>query len=119
MVDEIENKIEACLEKTMRRFPWIGVDFDGTLVEDGTGRPIMKMVERVRQWLAEGKNVRIFTARVAFPQMDLSEVRQFCEYHFGQVLPITNQKDYDMIELWDDRAVQVIKNTGERADGKA
>jgi hypothetical protein len=27
-------------------------------------------------------------------------------------LEVTNAKDMDMIELWDDRAVQVIPNTG-------
>ena len=27
-------------------------------------------------------------------------------------------KDYGMVELWDDRAVQVKPNTGERVDGK-
>jgi hypothetical protein len=31
---------------------------------------------------------------------------------------ITHEKDHKMIELWDDRCVQVIPNTGERADGK-
>jgi hypothetical protein len=33
-------------------------------------------------------------------------------------IPITCCKDRGMIELWDDRAVQVIENTGERVDGK-
>jgi hypothetical protein len=28
------------------------------------------------------------------------------------VLPITNVKDYGMYELWDDRAKQVVPNTG-------
>lgn len=43
---------------------WIGVDLDGTLAEyhgwdDGRiGAPIPKMVQRVKQWLAEGKEVR-------------------------------------------------------------
>lgn len=32
-------------------------------------------------------------------------------------LVIQANKDYDMEELWDDRVVQVITNTGERADG--
>lgn len=50
---------------------WIGVDFDGTLAtytkwEGPTvvGEPIPLMVARVKQWIAEGKDVRIFTARV-------------------------------------------------------
>ena len=33
-------------------------------------------------------------------------------------IPITWEKDYQMEELWDDRCVQVIPNTGIRADGK-
>lgn len=37
----------------------------------------------------------------------------------GRVLIITNEKDYGMIELWDDRCVQVEINTGRRMDGVA
>jgi hypothetical protein len=55
---------------------WIGVDLDGTLAKYGRwagpleiGEPIAPMVARVRQWLAEGKEVRIFTARVAVPEV--------------------------------------------------
>ena len=48
---------------------WIAVDFDGTLAQyDGTlklGKPIPAMCERVKNWVAEGYEVRIFTARVA------------------------------------------------------
>lgn len=35
-----------------------------------------------------------------------------CEKHFGEVLPITCVKDLGMVELYDDRAVTVQKNTG-------
>ena len=110
---------------------WIGVDFDGTLCEyPGTfgvpheiGKPIPKMVARVKQWLSEGKEVRVFTARAAGPFVDtrgqdigeaaaLLEVQDWCKIYIGQVLPITCRKDYNMIELWDDRAVQVYPNTG-------
>lgn len=103
---------------------WIGVDFDGTLARtmdwkshnDGrVGEPIWPMVERVRQWLSEGKEVRIFTARVgegADPK-HLHAIDRFCAEFFGQVLPVTAAKDFHMIELWDDRAVQVELNTGE------
>lgn len=50
---------------------WIGVDLDGTLAEyhgwtDGEiGKPIPTMVARVKRWLADGKDVRIFTARIS------------------------------------------------------
>ena len=105
---------------------WIGVDLDGTLAEYGgwkgaahIGTPIPKMLERVRLWLAEGQEVRIFTARVHGP--DGEEARKHIQdwllKHLGAVIPVTNQKDYGMVELWDDRAIQVRINTGERADG--
>lgn len=112
---------------------WIGVDLDGTLAQyDGwvgpahIGAPIPKMVERIKTWLAAGKDVRIFTAR-AYPggritpeELDLvlDSISTWCVRHIGKALPITYYKDYGMVELWDDRAVQVIPNTGERADGK-
>lgn len=106
---------------------WIGVDLDGTLAEyDGwrgeahIGKPIPAMLDRVKQWLANGIEVRIFTARVAQGDVELvrSALRDWCMTHIGSDLPVTCQKDYGMVELWDDRCVQVIPNTGRRADGK-
>ncbi len=109
---------------------WYGVDLDGTLAEyDGwvgeehIGAPIPKMVDRVKRWLHEGREVRIMTARVAPHGLQVGGIvfeviERWCQEHIGQVLPITHAKDYGMIELWDDRAIQIIANTGERADGK-
>lgn len=108
---------------------WIGVDLDGTLAhyegwrgDDLIGNPVPKMLLRVHRWLAAGKEVRIMTARVSPEKNDVQRARRiieaWCEEHVGQVLPITHEKDFKMIELWDDRCVQVIPNTGERADGK-
>jgi hypothetical protein len=108
---------------------WIGVDLDGTLAihEEGQwkgvshiGEPIAPMVERVKQWLAEGIEVRIFTARVAGhgliengKKLDaITPIQKWCKKHIGQVLPITNVKDFRMWQLWDDRARQVVFNTG-------
>lgn len=112
---------------------WIGVDLDGTLAHylgwvsvEHIDEPIAPMVERVKRWLEEGKDVRIFTARV-FPgsRVDeaevvavVSSIEKWCQEHIGKVLPITCTKDFGMYELWDDRAVQVIPNTGMRADGE-
>lgn len=105
---------------------WIGVDLDGTLAEHREwrgpahiGAPIPKMVARVKQWLADGEDVRIFTARVGGHQtaaevaIAQDAIRRWCHDHIGQVLPITAEKDYDMVALWDDLAVQVVPNTGE------
>ena len=94
---------------------WIGVDLDGTLAhyegykgDEHVGKPIRAMVDRVNEWLADGKQVKIFTARAPHPA-----IRKFCMENFGKVLPITNKKDPGMIALWDDRAVSVERNKGE------
>ena len=108
---------------------WIGVDLDGTLAHYNNfegelmiGAPIEKMVQRVKEWLKQGIEVRILTARVSHPDSDHEAVTQaihhWCILHIGKQLRVTCKKDYKMIELWDDRAVQVIPNTGKRADGK-
>lgn len=99
---------------------WIGVDLDGTLAhyetwgaEDHIGEPIPRMLERVKKWLADGVDVRIFTARASYPNpVGRAAIEAWCQKHVGKVLPITNAKDLAMIELWDDRAVQVEMNTG-------
>jgi hypothetical protein len=109
---------------------WRGVDLDGTLAmyegwrgADHIGPPVPKMVERVKRWLAAGDEVRIVTARLSglTPKEFFAArraIQDWCVEHLGQKLAVTNEKDFGMIELWDDRAVQVIPNTGERADGK-
>lgn len=107
---------------------WIGVDLDGTLAHydhwrgiDHIGEPVLPMLERVAAWLAEGREVRIFTARVeghGVPDLQggtvdaLTPIYEWCDKHLGRRIPITNVKDFGMIELWDDRAIQVIPNTG-------
>jgi hypothetical protein len=105
---------------------WIAVDLDATLAHydgwkgpDHIGAPIPAMVERVKRWRAEGIEVRIFTARIwgGGDQRDVEQVRaaieRWCAEHIGEVLPVTNVKDWSMRELWDDRCVQVAPNTGE------
>lgn len=112
---------------------WIGVDLDGTIAEYDSwvsethiGKPVPLMVARVKQWLEEGRQVKIFTARMcreddpdlASEVLPIREaIEKWCKKHIGVVLPITHKKDYSMLELWDDRCVQVIPNTGRRVDG--
>lgn len=107
---------------------WIGVDFDRTLSERGhdggdnsPGKPVPVMVERVKRWVAEGRNVRIFTARVTPgitepnwtpPEQQVKVIQDWCLQHIGVILPVTCMKDYYMLELWDDCAVAVEENTG-------
>jgi lipopolysaccharide/colanic/teichoic acid biosynthesis glycosyltransferase len=105
---------------------WIGVDLDGTLAEyhgrisiDHIGAPVPAMVERVKAWLEEGIEVRIFTARVSHPTRRREAARVIGDWCERQGLPrlrTTNAKDFDMIELWDDRAVRVETNSGKPAD---
>jgi hypothetical protein len=128
--------VVLAIEEASQMRGWIGVDLDGTLaVYDGwepgyrIGDPIPEMVERVKRWLAEGHEVRIVTARVGRPAqnrvLDTQEkidrmkaaIQDWCEEHVGARLAVTNEKDYGMIELWDDRAIQVEPNTG-RVIGK-
>lgn len=97
---------------------WIGIDLDGTLaLDDNTyahgriGPPVARMVERIREWRAAGRDVRIFTARANDPDC-LPPIEAYCLEHLGEVLPITATKDYGMEVLYDDRCVQIVKNTG-------
>jgi NTP pyrophosphatase (non-canonical NTP hydrolase) len=111
---------------------WIGVDLDGTLAAyDGwrswreIGDPLWPMMHRVRHWVNVGNDVRIFTARVCFDidvcrvtgeeftraQM-VSAIQDWCQRWALPRLPVTNVKDIYMAELWDDRAVQMVPNTG-------
>ena len=107
---------------------WIAVDLDGTLAVYDTwrgvehiGAPIAPMVERVKQWLIQGRDVRIFTARVYGVENPdnriLDIIARWCELHIGVRLPVTCTKDYDMIVLYDDRCVQVETNTGRLING--
>jgi hypothetical protein len=108
---------------------WIGVDLDGTLAHydgwkgvDHIGDPIKPMVKRVKTWLGQGKTVKVFTARVhghgktdlrtGSPVDVITPIEEWCLKHIGEVLPVTNIKDFGMVELWDDRSIQVEPNTG-------
>jgi hypothetical protein len=103
---------------------WVGVDLDGCLArythwthrgEDYIGDPVPSMQNRVMELLAAGVEVRIFTARVCNPvtaNHHRSLIENWCEKHLGKRLPVTNQKDYDLVRFYDDRARRVEVNTG-------
>ena len=97
---------------------WTGVDLDGTLVfhEPGDsiaeiGEPIPAMMERVRRMIDNGERVKIFTARACDPGQ-AALIRKWLKRQGLPDLEITNVKDYNMIRLFDDRAIQVEANTG-------
>jgi len=98
---------------------WIGVDLDGTLAEyscwEGShhiGEAVTPMVDRVRQWLDEGKKVKIFTARATEGPTAVGHIHDWLEKQGLPRLEVTNVKDYAMLELWDDRCVAIETNRG-------
>ena len=98
---------------------WIGVDLDGTLAEyhgwngGAIGAPVPAMLARVKEWLAKEQSVKIFTARACTNDAEqIALIKAWCVQHVGQELEVTATKDFAMIELWDDRCIQVIPNKG-------
>lgn len=97
---------------------YIGVDLDGTLAHydpnrsaEEIGPPIPRMMARVKDWLARGIEVRIITARASYPPY-IPLVEKWLEENGLPGLKVTNKKDFGMLQLWDDRAIQVVENTG-------
>ena len=113
----------------------IAVDLDGCLAtyhgwKNGEiGDPVPAMLDRVKDWISRGYHVCIFTARVGVApglrsiesNSEASEdfcteqkrlIEAWCLEHLGVVLPVTATKTFDIVEIWDDRAVAVEPNTG-------
>ena len=112
-------------KKKIKHHDVIAVDLDKTLAiyhkwSDSVGVPIPAMVNRVKRWLAEGKKVVIFTARVAeeddFTPETIAEQRRiieaWCEINLGQKLLVTATKSRHFVQFYDDRAVGVMPNEG-------
>jgi hypothetical protein len=105
---------------------WIGVDLDGTLslheenlvIGKEIGGPVPVMVDRVRSWLRQGWEVRIVTARVSsnlpqgFRDIQKELIKTWTRLYVGTELEAVSEKDFNMLELWDDRARRVEANTG-------
>lgn len=104
----------------------IAVDLDGTLAEyhgwkgiDHIGKPIPAMVEKVQNAFEEGKEIWIFTARLAGEVETVSEkiIVEISNWISRENLPFevagfTCVKHKFFKEFWDDRAHNVIANTG-------
>ena len=102
---------------TGQRDELIACDLDGTLVKKmepynpvAFGDPIPERWDEVRRAIAAGKNVVIFTARVANdPDGAIKEaIEDLCMEELGQVLPVTNIKTPNMVKFVDDRADPVV-----------
>lgn len=135
-----EIYFEVILVMTKWIEPWYGVDLDSTIAHGDSkgyeiGAPIEKMIQQVKQWRKEGKDVRIVTARVDGntrahspeelalignswnPLLAIGEIERYCKQHIGEILPVTDRKDAGMQLLFDDKAIRVNKNTGEVCTG--
>ena len=110
---------------------WVGVDFDGTLARYDNeghflppyplGAPIPEMVAMVKSLLEAGITVKIFSARACEPA-SIPTIQAWTLAHGLGCLEVTNQKDFDLIRFFDDRAIQVIPNEGRHvsfSNGKA
>lgn len=105
------------MDLNLKRRKWakkgyIGVDLDGTLAEyhgwqgiEHIGDPVSKMLERVKQWIENGQEVRIITARAENGSKAIKYIEEWLEKNGIGGLEITNEKTMDMIVLYDDRAV--------------
>lgn len=102
---------------------WIGFDLDGTLAKYNgwqgnqfIGEPIMPMLNTLLHYLATGQACKIFTARVSSSNLEreaaTKAIQNWCLIHLGTIIPITAEKDFQMIDLYDDRCHHVEANTG-------
>ena len=103
--------------------PHIALDFDKTLAyhksEWGVsrvGEPIAPMVERVKDWLAKGYGVTIFTVRMNRTgpelQQQIDMIDEFLVKVGLPILPKTAVKQRHFSHFVDDRAYHVEPNSG-------
>ena len=120
----MNNTAKSKQEYAPDSYGWVGVDLDGTLAMyhgfkgyEDIGEPIPAMMARVKSWIAAGIDVRIFTARASDGPIATRPIARWLKRQGLPALRITNVKDADCVEVWDDRAVTVVSNTGEPAGG--
>lgn len=112
---------------------WIGFDLDGTIAEHDLnkdydpnviGNPIPKMMDKLKEYLSKGIKCKILTARVSGiwnsgDSIEYNEaydsyiaIESWLIRYLGFKIPITSMKDYNMLWFYDDRCVQVERDTG-------
>lgn len=96
-----------------------GVDLDGTLAEyygwkgEGhVGKAIPKMLDRVKKWINDGITIVIFTARADQPE-NIPAIKEWLKDNGIPGLKITNIKTHNISRIYDDRAIQVRRNSGD------
>jgi len=96
---------------------WHGVDLDGSIAwhrsgQISIGRPLAPMIARIRRWDNRGEEVRVVTARATLGAAEKVKVYDWIAENIGLPLEVTSEKDPWMIDLYDDRVVELEKNTG-------
>jgi hypothetical protein len=107
------------------------VDLDGTLAhfekwEGPTiiGNPVPKMVQKVKGWLDNGDEVKVFTSRI-YPNAIYTKpeeceaakkaIEDWCVKYIGLKLDVTYEKGLFQIGF-DDRMEHIVPNTGETTE---
>ncbi len=121
-----DERIEQFSEEFERYFAqgqkdsqsWIGVGLDGTLAylegpidPQHIGLPVPDMLARVLDWIDHGHTVKVFTPR-ACEEEGVALVEQWMRDHGLPEMEVTCEKDLHMLEVWDNRSIQIIPNTG-------
>ena len=116
--DKTAKEYTIAPEKKIPSKIWTGVDLDGTLAYldrnssyGEVGRPVPAMMALVRKMINSGIRIKIFTARAEDPEQ-CHIIRKWLKDNNLPEFEITNVKDYDMQRLYDDRCIQVERNTG-------
>lgn len=72
----------------------------------------------VKSLLAAGVTVKIFSARACEPE-SIPVIQSWTDKHGLGRLEVTNQKDFDLIRFYDDRAIQMAPNSGRSVSSAA
>jgi len=93
---------------------------DGTLAHyDGVwrgvehiGEPIQPMIDFVKDLISQNEKIKIFTARAKNPKT-IPYIHNWLEEQGLPKFDVTNEKDFGMVMLYDDRCTKVATNSGE------
>lgn len=118
------SKIEINMAAHTHKQIHIALDFDGTLAyydkwegqANKVGPAIPRMVQNVKNWLAKGYKVTIFTARLSHSheeaESSIKAIKQFLQQNNLPELDITAVKMHYFTHFVDDKAYHVPKNSG-------
>jgi len=94
------------------------IDFDGTIAyydpngnSGDIGEPIPGMLDKINNWIKQGIKIKIFTGRANIPE-SIKPMKLWLKLNGFPELEITNTKGIDHDLILDDKAREVIFNTG-------